>query len=409
MAKDIVKTECPVCKSKAVSNTITRRERAPILQNRVFSTAQKARDFTCATVHAVQCIECSFVWNSQFDPNALIYDEFYDNDVSASSYYQSHLEDMATRLIAMVPSDQPIYYAEIGCGEAGFMRLVKEMTGERCRSAIGFDPSYSGADGELPQGIEIIRSYFGQDQIHMLPRETNLIASRHTIEHIAQPRPFAKTLADAVTTFNAALAVETPDVNWIFEHGAFQDFFFEHCSLFNPASISHLFAEFGLNSQTSAVYDGQYMWSELRAATETPVHASCAAYTAAGKHYSETEKEMVSQWVRYLMDRRKLGAVAIWGAASKGVTFSLLLDSHNPNLITHAIDLNVKKQGAYLPISAKPVCSPDEAMADGVNTVVIMNPNYEAEITKQIAEMNWDAEIAVLGSGSILNSVYEAQ
>ncbi len=49
-----------------------------------------------------------------------------------------------------------------------------------------------------------------------------------------------------------------------------------------------------------------------------------------------------------------------------------------------------------MPLSGTMIVSPDTAKRRGVGTVIIMNPNYEAEIRAQIKDMGWDVEIVVL-------------
>lgn len=72
---------------------------------------------------------------------------------------------------------------------------------------------------------------------------------------------------------------------------------------------------------------------------------------------------------------------AIWGAASKGVIFSIHLQQLGTN-VDFAIDINPVKQGRYLPCSGLRVASPQEAISslpDG-SEIFVMNSNYLAEI-----------------------------
>jgi hypothetical protein len=75
------------------------------------------------------------------------------------------------------------------------------------------------------------------------------------------------------------------------------------------------------------------------------------------------------------------GRTAIWGGASKGVIFSLLMERADRPVDT-VIDINPAKQGRYLAGTGLRVISPEEAMArlpDGA-TVYVMNSNYLDEI-----------------------------
>ena len=75
---------------------------------------------------------------------------------------------------------------------------------------------------------------------------------------------------------------------------------------------------------------------------------------------------------------------AIWGAASKGVIFSIHMLRAGA-AIGLAVDINPAKQGRYLPVSGIYVSSPEQAMdllKPGAH-IFVMNSNYLPEISAQ--------------------------
>lgn len=397
---------CPVC-SGARTTVIERRLNVPTLQNVTLPDRYSAQGFSRGVLTMVQCGGCGFVWNAAFDPQRISYDGGYNNDVSASGFYQAHLCEMADRILAAVPSGEDIHYVEIGCGEGDFLRLLHERSEGRVKSAVGFDPSCT-TDEPLPEGVVIHRSFFTPEEVSKIPAEANIICSRHTIEHVSDVQGFAANLAAAMAP-GRKLFVETPDVDWILRHGAFQDFFYEHCALYNPLSIRMLLAAHGLQARVMPVYDEQYMWIEatprdaaaLIVAKEGGEREDAAVL---GERYLLQRNGLLDSWTEFLSARHVAGGIAVWGAASKGVTFCLLMNARADGLIDLGIDLNPAKQGCFMPVSATPIVDPATAMAQGVATVVIMNPNYEAEIRAQIAQMGWHAEVAVVNEadGSLI-------
>lgn len=400
---------CPVC-SGGKMTVIERRLNVPTLQNVTLPDRKSAQGFSRGVLTMVQCGECGFVWNAAFDPQRISYDAGYNNDVSASAFYQAHLRAMADRILAAVPPEQDIHYVEIGCGEGDFLRLLHERSKGRVKSAVGFDPSCT-TPTPLPDGVTIHRCFFTPDEVSKIPPEANVICSRHTIEHVSDVQGFAANLAAAMAP-GRHLFVETPDVDWILHHGAFQDFFYEHCALYNPPSIRRLLSMHGLQASVSPVYDDQYMWVEagLKSAAATAVDAEeglAPEEAVLGEQYLYQRNALLDRWAKFLIGRHEFGGVAIWGAASKGVTFSLLMNSRAANLIDFGIDLNPAKQGCFMPVSATPIVDPATAMAQGVATIVIMNPNYEAEIRAQIDQMGWQAEVAVLNEAEVSSAAFD--
>jgi methyltransferase family protein/C-methyltransferase-like protein len=387
---------CPICANGDANLVLTARQNIPTLQNVALKHLADATGFPTGTLTMMRCKQCEFVWNADFEADKISYDDGYNNDVTYSGYYVAHLEAMADRIINAVPANEPIHYVEIGCGEADFLRLVVERAGGRCVSATGFDPSFTG-ERNLPDGAVVHKTFFGPDQVGLIPEATNIICSRHTIEHVPDVHGFVSALAAPMTTKARRLFIETPDANWILRQTAFQDFFYEHCSIYTPAAMARILADYGLAAETTPVYDGQYMWTEAQLSADIPPPDVTGGYSLA-KDYIEKSTAMLANWDGFIQERVPFGPVAVWGAASKGVTFTLLLAQMQGGQagIACAIDLNEAKQDCFMPISGTPIVSPKAAQDMGVATVIIMNPNYTDEIKQMATDMGWALEFASL-------------
>lgn len=387
---------CPVCANIKSNLMLDERPNIPSLQNVALQTHEEAVAFPQGALKMMRCANCSFVWNAAFDPARISYDETYNNDATSSTYYLKHLDLMADRAIVSVPDNADIHYVEIGCGEGDFMNLVHNRSNGRMKSATGFDPSFTGED-KLPDGAKVHRTFFSPQNADKIPAEANVVCSRHTIEHVADVQSFATALAAAMAP-GRTIFIETPDADWILKHTAFQDFFYEHCSIYTPKSIRLLLAQHGLDCDVKPVYDGQYMWISAylsdAAAKTNPVETS----PHLALHYQEHKRQMMTEWSDYLEARCTVAPVALWGGSSKGVTFSLLFNNTKAPTIECVIDLNVAKQDCFMPVSGTMIVSPETAKQRGVGTVIIMNPNYEVEIRSQIKDMGWDPEIKVLNA-----------
>ncbi len=372
---------CPVC-LETKNHVVLTRDRVPVLQNVIVKTEEEALSFPVARLKICRCEACDFVWNADFDPDAIDYNASYNNSVQGSAVYRAHQAAMAGRILSRPGTFNCV---DIGCGEAEFLQ---ELTASgRIGKAIGFDPAFKGLH-PIDERISVRTVYFDEETARDLPDDIHVVCSRHVIEHIPAPRPFIEAIAAYVKSRNLPLFLETPDVEWIFRNNAFEDFFYEHCSLFSPRSMAVLLAAYGLECRVEPVYGGQYMWIEAwpaRAAAGDTPPAPSDAVSHAGI------AEALSYWETKLADLRREGPVAIWGGASKGVTFSLLVDG-----VDAAIDLNPAKQGCFMPVSATPIVSPEAALERGVRSIVVMNPNYLGEIRTRLKEMNWQGTLLTL-------------
>ena len=389
-------SQCPVCGSRTDLTVLESRNRVPTLQNTTLETLDLACAYPTGQLKMLRCGECTFVWNGKFDEAIIAYDDAYNNDVSTSAYYVNHLNAMADRILRSVPEGQKLHFVEVGCGEGDFMRLLAEKAGDRFGSATGFDPSFTNPDG-IPDRAIVHKCFFTPDRIDMLPAKTNVVISRHTIEHVPDVQAFASALSASVQSSDVTLFVETPDANWILENNAFQDFFYEHCSLYTPRSIQTLFEHQGLQTKVFSVYDDQYMWAECRR-TEGALNSDIARdmSDALGTNYVENRSKLMKYWSSKIETAKQKGPVAVWGAASKGVTFALLFSDTAATAIDFAIDLNTAKQDRFLPLTGIPVVSPVTASKMSVATVIIMNPNYEQEIRDLAKQMHWQPDFEML-------------
>ena len=91
----------------------------------------------------------------------------------------------------------------------------------------------------------------------------------------------------------------------------------------------------------------------------------------------------LARW-RGRLDALGEGAVAVWGAGAKGVTFAGLVDP-DASRIDCVVDINPAKQGRFIPGTGHPIVPPDALAARGVRHVVPMNPAYRAEIAATLA------------------------
>lgn len=382
-----ISSDCPTCGFADTHREIVERKFVPILQNTTLRNKEAALNFPSGNLLFLQCKECSFVWNSWFDDNLICYDETYNNDVSSSTYYRAHLEARVNAILSAVPDNEPIHYLEIGCGDGEFLHLLLELSNGRVKSATGFDPSYS-SDRTLPDNVVIHREYFSRDNYSKVREGINVICSRHVIEHIADVSSFAEVLSGFVTHDNQYVFIETPTVDWIFANTAFFDFFYEHCSLFNPHSIQRLFGRYGLGGDVKLVYDEQYLWAELRlkgAVTSRTPDADLGLELS--RAYIGRAEDLIKRWGDRLRNRENNQRIGIWGAASKGVTFALIMNQRGQE-VDFAIDLNVDKQGCFTPITGMKIEPPSSVRLSAHDTIIVMNPNYFNEIKAMMKTKN---------------------
>lgn len=373
---------CPVCRSND-SIVLESRDIVPIAQNLMFETREKAMGCATGRLEMALCGSCGFVWNAAFDPKLLVYDATYENDQTFSPAFDRHLRFVTERIAKAVDSLDSFEVVEVGCGQGYFIQRMADVFGERVKRIQGFDPAFKSPD-QLPARSRVVPEYFGPQSAKWLDASPALVVSRHTIEHVPDPIAFLSAIRSVVDE-GTILVIETPDVGWILKGAVAQDFFYEHCSIFDPESITAALHRSGFEvEEVHSVFDGQYQLAVARAA-KAP--SDYQRRTPVDEHdYRARRAAFVSEYQTAIEADVSAGRnVAFWGGASKGVTLALLLGGPDAP-IACAIDINPRRQGRFMPLSGIEVVSPEEAVRRGVSAAYVMNPAYSDEIAVSCSE-----------------------
>jgi SAM-dependent methyltransferase len=379
---------CPICSTPA-PHTLLQRAKTPVLQNAVHRTRAGALAAATGELSIRHCNQCGFIWNSAFDPDSIRYTEGYDNSQIHSEAFLNHLRSRASRIIEGLPPHELAHIVEVGCGQGDFLqRLMTLAPAGRSIRATGFDPAYRSVEGADDARIRIFQEYFSADSVSRLEGSPSVLISRHTIEHVPDPVGFLKAIRRTLPErSDVKLFLETPDNSWILHHDSFQDFFYEHCSLFDFGSISIALRKAGFTpSKIETCFQGQYIWVEADPTPEPD---------GASQTFDERLDRFQERWHALIEQVRGKGRVAIWGAGAKGATFALMLDPAG-EIIDAIIDSNPGKQGGFIAVSAHPIIAPEDVPGRGITAIVLMNPNYEDEVRLKLAELGCDQELFIL-------------
>jgi SAM-dependent methyltransferase len=380
---------CPICQCETAIQ-LAQPFSAPLLQNRVWSDRASARAAPVGELDFVLCADCGFAWNRAFRPDKVVYDQAYDNDQTGSPRFRVHLAAMIERVLACLPSGRRTHLLEVGCGQGAFLT---ELARRKCFASLtGFDPAWRGKEGLEMDPITIHRRYFGSNALDLVPHGPLFVVSRHTIGHVADPLSFLRVIRAILrTNDDERLFLETADIAWIIETFQPKDLFYEHCSIFSRDALRVALAAAGFELLSIGhVFNDQYLWAEARPAIRERRIIGHCEFTAAAKNFALRRDRFNHVWRARIARIAANGRVWLWGAASKGVTFALLVDPDGSQL-AGAIDINQKKIGYFMPGTGLPIVSPS-VLQDG-DTVIIMNANYNGEITSCIAEMGITARL----------------
>ena len=328
--------------------------RLPVLQNRTFASVEQARASDSADIVLVQDSQSGLIFNQAFDANKLSYDADYQNEQAHSVQFQQHLNDVQA-IIAHHFKGQSLI--EVGCGKGYFLEMLRELG----YAITGIDPSYEG------DNADVIKASFTKE----LGLAADAVVLRHVLEHMSDPVSFLAEIASA--NQGGQIYIEVPCFDWIVEHNAWFDVFYEHVNYFRLADLRGLF---GTVHEAGYLFGGQYLYivADMATLRRTPVEAPILLTLA------DNFTASIGRAVQIIQASGSQGT-GIWGASSKGVIYSLFLQRAGVT-VEHVVDINPSKQGRYLPLSGVRVSSPKEVLDSlpGGANLFVMNSNYLEEI-----------------------------
>jgi len=373
---------CPLCGGDTLL-PILRRPHVPVFQNGLYADHASALAATDGALAITLCRQCGFVFNADFDSARIAYGDSYENDQTVSGVFAAHVDRMADRVLTAVAGvDRPVVL-EVGCGQGYFLHRLARRSTVPLAGALGFDPAFRG-EGHFPDGVVVQSRLFDAAAAAEIDAPISVIVSRHVIEHVDDPVGFLSAIRAALRPGSMPrLFLETPCVRWILAGGVVQDFFYEHCSYFTLDTLRYALKRAGWTPVAGeTVFEDQYLWLEAQPDWTAAGEASFPDATGLADlaiDFADRTNGAVAHWRQLLIERGKVGPVAVWGAAAKGTTFVTTIDP-GADTIDCLIDVNPKKQCGFTPLTGHPILSPKQAAARGVRTAIIMNPNYRDEI-----------------------------
>ena len=325
----------------------------PIFQNRMYDTAFEAKTCQRGDVRLIEDGDTGLIYNATFRPEFMIYDASYQNEQAVSPLFRQHLE-LVSQIIDRTMGKGNII--EVGCGKGFFL----EMLQAKGHDVAGFDPAYEG------QNSRVQKRYFD----HGAGLTADGIVLRHVLEHIQNPFEFLQQLQKA-NRGGGTIYIEVPRFEWICEHRAWFDIFYEHANYFRLSDFCRMF---GTIVEGGALFGDQYLYVVADLATLKRPRVDPSEMVDFPSNFADRITALIGA---------PSAQSAIWGGASKGVIFAMLKARAGYPIYT-VIDINPAKQGKYLPATGIQVQSPSDGLSKlpKGSTIYIMNSNYTDEIRK---------------------------
>jgi SAM-dependent methyltransferase len=387
---------CPCCGSSA-TRVIYEVGPLPVHSCVLLDSSEGARSFPKRRLELAFCDACGFAFNHLFDEAAMR----YSSDFEESQHFSKVFNGFSRCLVREIAERCGIEgkrIVEIGCGKGEFLA---ELCRQGNATGIGIDPAYRADRGRERQlgPVEFLVEPFGP-QHHTL--NADILLCRHTLEHIAAPGDFVRSLRNLVSGWKDPRVVfETPDFARVLHECAFWDIYYEHCSYFSLGSHARLFRQEGFDiDEVRLAFGDQYIVQYARPARVqqggvTSAEDDLQAMRALADGFPERVRRTQALW------RDRIGAahdagqrVVLWGGGSKAVSLLTTLEL-GPEIVA-AVDINPYKQGKFMPGTGHPVLAPDALVELRPDVVIVMNPVYVREVSEELSRLGLRPDVQAL-------------
>lgn len=379
---------CTVCTgSKATS--FLRVENMPVSCNHLCASRDAATNQPRAVLSLAFCTDCGHIFNVDFDSARLIYREGYENSLSGSDRFREYDETVVVSLLDRYHL-RGRRIVEIGCGRGEFLRTLCQRGGN---VGVGFDPSYpkdKKQAWEVPEVVIRPEVYNAQSG----SCAAQFICSRHTLEHVANPRRFLADIRDGTGSEGVPVFFEVPNALYTLRDEGIWDIIYEHCSYFTSGSLARLFLEAGYDQvEVAEAFSGQFLTVHARTGPSRR-HTCCEATPGLGclvGSFAMRYQRKTEEWASRLLSLERQGRKAVvWGAGAKAATFLNLLD---PGAVEYVVDVNPLKHGKYVVGTGQRIVPPEFLRGYAADDIICMNPCYFGEIACRMSALGVEATL----------------
>lgn len=381
---------CPGC-GRGELALMARLGRQPAVGTVIYDDPEAAREAPSASLDVGFCRRCGLVRGMTFDPTLVPYDAAYENSQHFSPRFARYARELAERLVSRHGLAGGAV-VEIGSGKGEFLA-------ELCRASVakayGYDASYAGEidDNPFADRIEFVRRDYDSDA--RLPA-AGLVCCRHVLEHFVDPAALLHSLRRSLGDSATPVYVEVPNGEFVLSPSGMWDFIYQHVSYFTDASLEVLFTRCGFEvTDLRHAFDGQFLAIEATptgdASDDVTPQREVGPVVAKAEQFAAAHQAALIAWDKELSGRDD---VVLWGAGSKGVTF--LNTTAARDAVRAVVDLNPRKQGAFVAGTGQPIVAPERLVDDPPGTVLVANPAYVDEVRDHLHSLGLTPEVACI-------------
>jgi len=344
------------------------------------------------------CDACWLAQTLDFTGRENLFDADYAYFSSFSSSWLKHAEQFVAAMRQELALNEHSLVVEVAANDGYLLQYVK-AAGIPC---LGVEPTTSTANAARAKGIPVIENFFGTNLAQELKanqQSADLTVANNVLAHVPDINDFVAGFS-ALLKPQGVASFEFPHLLNMVQENQFDTAYHEHYSYLSLHAVQAIFEKNGLqvfDVQEWPTHGGSLRVLAQRSDTglrnrRDSVAAMLKKESAAGitdvSFYQSAQKQAEKakfELLEFLLNCKKEEKTVVgYGAAAKGNTL-LNFSGIRPDLLTYVVDINVHKQGKYMPGSRIPIFTEAEIAADKPDYLLILPWNLRQEIEGQLS------------------------
>lgn len=376
---------CPVCNYKK-NTLLLKLNNFPIYQHPMGNTSNIPLPHVIDIEYSI-CRGCSHAFQLNYNKDILeaIYKHHYytpsPENIGASFRYDFIKFINENNII----DEKTLNILEIGCSSGEVLAELKSIYSNV--DYHGIEPNEETAIAAEKKELIVEKAFFTEKTASSLCFQSDLIYSRHVIEHIFDFEDFFKAIAK-ISHATSTLILETPSLDWSITQPSTQAFHVEHIHVFSERSLVTLANQFGWFKEKSIVTSsGNLIISFTKKDIKSPLSVEPLNIKALQKY----NNKIINNLQKVCKNRKFI----FWGAGTSAITL-IALTKLRPEYI---IDGNPNKVGKrfcglnYSIHCALEVTRELISKNEDTNYIMIISSSFYTEIEKELKRLGWRGAI----------------
>lgn len=393
-------TTCRLCDATDLHTILELGDQPPAnsLRKKVSETLENVPLTIC------RCHKCTTIQLTEtIDPEYMFSDYIWVTGTSKGAREYSKI--FADRIVSKLSKSDDLFIVEVASNDGTFLQRFKEA-GHR---VLGVDPAKNLAELAQKNGIPTLADFFGLNVAKKVTAENghaDIVIARNVIPHVPDPNDVVGGMAECLKE-NGVGAIEFHWIGKILSELHYDSIYHEHFFYHSLHSINELLLRHGLNLfdvAESPISGGslvaffskekRVVTSDLKDQLEREREEGISSLEA-WQDFAKMSFEHRVKLKSMIDSENLLGKKVIGYGASARSSTMLNFCGIDHNHLACVADQNALKHNRYTPGTDVLIVSPEEALKENPDTVVILAWNFKDEIIEDLKEKGFKGSVII--------------